>query len=168
MDEQTLIWWGMGLFAAAGLLVVVELLIPTGGIVGLVASLTAIAGVVAFWQVNELLGIASLLGSIVLGVGAFFLAFRVLPNTPLGRGLVLMENEEDERRHEEALRAEREAAQALVGAEGVAMTDLRPVGSAEIEGARVEVLAQGGSLDAGTRVRVVSVEGNQVKVRPAG
>jgi len=47
----------------------------------------------------------------------------------------------------------------------VAKTDLRPIGQADIEGEVLEVLAEGGVIDAGERIRVTSVSGNQVKVR---
>ena len=58
-----------------------------------------------------------------------------------------------------------EQEQALVGAVGTALNDLHPIGTAQIEGAKIEVLAEGGAIDAGTPLRVTKVEGNQVKVR---
>jgi membrane-bound serine protease (ClpP class) len=56
-------------------------------------------------------------------------------------------------------------APALVGAAGVAVSDLRPVGICRINDLRLECLAEGGVIDAGRRVKVVSVLGNEVKVR---
>ena len=54
----------------------------------------------------------------------------------------------------------------LIGKEGVAITNLRPAGAAEVGGKRVDVVTDGEMIDKGTRVEVVEVEGNRVVVRP--
>jgi membrane-bound serine protease (ClpP class) len=51
------------------------------------------------------------------------------------------------------------------GQEGVAESDLRPVGVARIGDARVDVISEGGYVRAGTRVRVLEVEGARIVVR---
>lgn len=51
-----------------------------------------------------------------------------------------------------------------VGDEGVAATDLRPSGSAEIDGELVDVVSGLGYVDKGTRVRVTKVEAYRVVV----
>jgi membrane-bound serine protease (ClpP class) len=59
----------------------------------------------------------------------------------------------------------------LLGAHGVALTDLRPAGAAEIDGERVDVVAEAGYLPAGTDLVVVVDEGYRRVVRarpPAG
>jgi len=58
----------------------------------------------------------------------------------------------------------------LVGAVGFALTDLRPAGAAEIDGRRVDVVAEGGFLSAGTDLEVVLDEGYRrvVRARRAG
>ncbi|MCU0724108.1 MAG: NfeD family protein [Planctomycetes bacterium] len=55
----------------------------------------------------------------------------------------------------------------LVGKEGTARSILRPAGIAEIEGRRVDVVAEGRFIESGERVRVVKEEGNRVVVEPA-
>jgi len=54
----------------------------------------------------------------------------------------------------------------LLGAEGVAESNLRPAGRARIEGRRMDVVAEGRFVAPGTRVRVVAVQGNRITVRP--
>ena len=51
-----------------------------------------------------------------------------------------------------------------VGEEGVARTILRPAGKAEFGAALVDVVTDGEFLDAGSRVRVMMVEGDRVVV----
>jgi len=53
----------------------------------------------------------------------------------------------------------------LVGATGVATTDLRPAGVARFADERVDVVTLGDFIVAGTPVRVLRVEGNRVTVQ---
>jgi len=52
-----------------------------------------------------------------------------------------------------------------LGATGVAETDLRPAGRARIDGRHLDVVAEG-FVPPGGAVRVVSVRGNVITVRP--
>ena len=56
----------------------------------------------------------------------------------------------------------------LVGQEGVALTPLRPAGTARIGERKVDVVSDGEVIDPGTRVRVIEVKGNRVVVRAVG
>ena len=53
----------------------------------------------------------------------------------------------------------------LIGAKGVAATDLRPVGKVKIGTQRIEARAESTMIDAGADVRVVSATGTEVVVR---
>jgi membrane-bound serine protease (ClpP class) len=55
---------------------------------------------------------------------------------------------------------------ALLGKEGVALTKLRPSGTARIEDRKVDVVSEGEIIEVDTRVRVIEVKGNRVVVRP--
>jgi membrane-bound ClpP family serine protease len=52
------------------------------------------------------------------------------------------------------------------GSQGVAVTELRPLGRAEFGGKRYEVRCQTGHLAAGTRIEVISAEFGSLIVRP--
>lgn len=54
----------------------------------------------------------------------------------------------------------------LVGRTGVAISELRPVGTAEFDGERVDVSTEGDFVPAGTPVTVVEAEGMRLVVRP--
>ena len=54
----------------------------------------------------------------------------------------------------------------FLGHEGVVTTMLRPVGTADFDGVKLEVLAEGECIEAGARVRVVKVEGRKIVVCP--
>jgi membrane-bound serine protease (ClpP class) len=55
----------------------------------------------------------------------------------------------------------------LVGQTGIAASELRPAGVAEIAGERVDVTTEGDWIRSGTPVVVVHAEGMKVVVRPA-
>ncbi len=170
-DEGYYFAWGSGLYAAAFLLFLVEVLIPSGGIIGIAAVLVALAGVIAFFFADTTWGIISLLALIVLTPVLTAFALKVFPRTPFGKHLILGGDTDEEEEAREAHAAQREREQrereeALVGMEGVARTDLRPVGSVTFEDSVIEVQAEMGFVAAGTRVKVTRVEGNRVRVRP--
>jgi membrane-bound serine protease (ClpP class) len=56
----------------------------------------------------------------------------------------------------------------LVGAEGVAITPLRPAGTARIGDRRVDVVAEGALIASGEPVVVTLAEGARVVVRKKG
>ena len=56
----------------------------------------------------------------------------------------------------------------LIGAEGVAVTDLRPSGVGIFHDERVDIVSQSEWIEEGTPVRVVSAEGYRQVVRPIG
>ena len=53
----------------------------------------------------------------------------------------------------------------FMGKEGDVVTMLRPVGTADFDGVKLEVLSDGGIIEAGSRVRVVRVEGRKLVVK---
>lgn len=164
--NEALLFAGVGLLAVAVLLIVVEAFVPSGGVIGTVAVVAAIVGIYLLFRYKSAWGVSGLLATLVLGPMAFFSAVSMLPSTPIGRRLIGEPSEEEMlARQERELRLAEEY-RALIGAEGVAMTDLKPVGLARIGGKRYDVLAEGGLIDEGTRVRVTSAEPNLIKVRP--
>lgn len=54
----------------------------------------------------------------------------------------------------------------LVGQQGVAITPLRPAGTAQIGSDRIDVVTEGSFIDRGSPVEVTSVSGSRVVVRP--
>ncbi len=99
----------------------------------------------------------AVLGTIVGGA----LLGRLLPHTPLFRRLALA-----------AATARSEGFAAApdrpewVGRTGVAATALRPAGVVRIAGERLDVVSEGGFVEAGAPVRIVRVEGSRVFVAP--
>jgi membrane-bound serine protease (ClpP class) len=53
----------------------------------------------------------------------------------------------------------------LLNQTGTAFTNLRPSGTAVINGKRVDVVTEGQMIERGTRVKVIAVEGMRIIVR---
>lgn len=166
MTGEALLYAGVGLLAVAVLLIVVEAFIPSGGVIAMVAAAAALTGIVMLFRYSLGWGVAGLLTTVILGPFSFFFALSILPSTPMGKRLIGEPTEEEVLARQERELKLIEEYRALVGAEGVAMTDLKPVGTARIGGKRYDVLAEGGLIDLGAKIRVTSAEPNLIKVRP--
>jgi membrane-bound ClpP family serine protease len=167
--NEAMLLWGFGLFALAALLLVLELFIPSGGLLGGMAALSGIAGVIAFFQHSTTWGLTSLAALMILSPVAVWMMFKIWPYTPVGKAMILgspgTEGAEHARADAERREQERAAMAALIGKQGSALTDCRPVGQVEIEGERHEGLAQGSVVERGDRVKVTGVDGMSLKVR---
>ncbi|MFK7883177.1 MAG: NfeD family protein [Phycisphaerales bacterium] len=164
---EMLLFVGIGLLGLSLLLIVMEAFIPSGGIIGIVAAVCAIAGVIALWRFSMIWGVSGLLTVAVLGPMCFIWAMRIMPHTAFGRQLLGPDSEVLAEAQREARQSERDARLALLDAQGVALTDLRPVGTVEIDGEQHEASAEGGLIDRGQAVRVTGVSGLEIRVREA-
>ncbi len=165
MNGEAMLFWGIGLLAAALLLVILEVFVPSGGLIAIAASCCAVAGVVCLFRVSPTWGLVGILTLLILAPLAFSFALKVWPHTPIGRRM--LGEKPPEQVEAERLAAERERDQrlALIGQEGLVLTDLRPVGIVEVQGKRFDALSEESLIRAGSRVRVTVVEPNQIKVR---
>lgn len=163
MDD--LLIWGLTLMLAAGVMLVVEVFVPTAGILGVVAAVTALIGVVCLWRYNEYYGAGGLLAAVIIGPTIAYYGLKMYRHTPLGRKMIGVPDDEELERRRLAEEAEKAATHALVGKEGTALTDLRPVGMIQVGEQRLDALAEVVFIQKGSRVRVIGVSTGQVRVR---
>src|SRR5688572_1113179 len=161
-------WEELLLVSIGVVLVVLELLVLPGitvagiaGVVALVAGLgmTLIGAGATVSVIIGALGRVAL--SILLAMGGALALLRFLPNLPFGRRLVLETGMQSDVGYVSAPASDRR----WLGRTGTALSPLRPAGIAEIDGARVDVVSDGGFIDAGTSIEVTRVDGNRVVVR---
>ena len=143
------------------LLVVAEVFFPSGGVLGFFAAVLMIGSVyMAYTKGGFASGLYFAAAETVLVPVMIFLAFQMLPYTPMGKILLgsaptAEEVETDDIR------------QALVGRVGTALTKLLPAGAVEIEGQVIDCVSQSQAIEPGEYVRVVEVSANRVVVRRA-
>lgn len=171
--NDVLILWAAVLFGISLVLLVVELFVPSGGLIGFLAGASAIGSLVALYVYDPMWGFAGTGAYIVLFPIIIVMMFKFWANSAYGRRLVLGGEEfsgydeggvataSEMARQERA----RELAQ-LVGHEGTTETALRPVGTVRIDGRRIDALAEGEMIEAGMPITVVAAYDNQLKVRP--
>jgi hypothetical protein len=164
------------LFVLGLILIGLEIFVLPGfGVAGLSGILLVVGslGLVAYghWpRTNEeWIGFGHKLGPFGLGIlGALAAALalvRYLPHLPFANRLLLHpQTEENEMGGESAVHLYPELA-GLLGAIGVAATPLRPAGKVQFGDEFVDVVAEGGYVQPGTRVQVIEIEGNRVVVK---
>ncbi len=150
------------LFILAGGLIVLELFIPSQGILTIAAAASLVYGIVQCFLVSPWLGfIVTVITVATLPV--FIVAMvRIWPNTWIGKRVAIRK----------AQRAEPGGSipdagklDTLLGQTGQTITDLRPVGAVMFGQDRIDCVAETGQIEKGSEVTVIRVEGVRVVVR---
>ncbi len=137
-------------------LVVEAFVIPGFGLVGILGIVVLVGDAVYAWlTIGPLAGAVVLLLAATSGGAGVYLVMH----TRLGKRFRLASDLSDSR---SAVSVGREG---LVGAQGEAVTTLRPAGVVLIDGQRVDATTGGELIEKGTRIRVVVVEGPRIVVR---
>jgi membrane-bound ClpP family serine protease len=171
--NEAYLLWGFILAAAALGLLLLELLVPSGGLLGLLCGVSAIGSIIAFFQYDTMVGVAATGIYIVLTPILLVFIFKLWIHSPLAKRLILggdtmgqTNGEQDQLKTSEKARLTRlEDLRQLIGVEGVTETALRPVGYVKINGQRLDAMAESGVVEAGMPVVVTDVYDNQIKVR---
>ena len=156
------------LLAAGVLIAILEVFIPSGGLLGIVSAGFFIGGIAVAWSHSGAWGMGTLLGCLVLIPILIVVGFRMFPHTPLGRKMILAPPTSESTasaagRTEPSPPAGTEPG-ITVGMAGRAGTDLRPSGTAFFNDRRVSVVTAGEWITRDAAVRVVKVEGNRIVV----
>lgn len=99
---------------------------------------------------------ASLVGAVVL----ILVLAKFLPRTTIFNKFILAVEEK-----KDAGFVSHSTTDELVGKEGVAITTLRPAGTAKIDGNRVDVVSESEYIEKGQKIKVIAVEGIRVVVK---
>lgn len=156
-------FWPILLLILGILLVFLEVFVPSGGILGLLAGCSVLASIVVAFSDGFVTGTVMLAIAILVVPVVIASAVKWWPHTPLGK-LVLAKRPESE---DEVLPdTEEYHRDDLIGSRGVAKSDLLPSGDVEIEGRVYDAVSVGMAIGRGEPVRVVGVEIQRLVVRP--
>jgi membrane-bound serine protease (ClpP class) len=143
------------LLLAGAVLLALETVLP-GLIAGIIGLICLIAGVVVSYSELGARGGNLVLACTLIGlIIGTLLYFRYFPESRVARLFVsqrVIGNVDAEQT-------------SLLGQTGKALTILRPSGTAVINGRRVDVVTEGGLIEAGTPVKVIAPEGMRTVVR---
>lgn len=156
-------FWPIACMAAGLTLLIVEVFVPSGGLIGFLAVGLL---VISLWQafaISAGTGAVFVVALIGLLPGVLALAFYLWPKTPMGKWIFLPPPDPEQFAPEPA--GPRLAH--LVGQYGRTLTPLRPSGLVDFEGRRLDALSEEGLIPSGALVRAVQIRAGQVIVRPA-
>ena len=151
----------IAVFLAGVLMIIVEILLPTVGLLaglGVAAMLYSIVLALG----GDIGALAALGIALVISVILFLLIVSRLPSSRLWNKIVLQKSSRTEEGYVSAL----EQAEHL-GKSGEVLTELRPSGTARIDGRPVDVISEGAFIQKGKQIVVLSVNGSRVVVREA-
>ena len=177
-------WWEIGAIVLGIALIAIEIFVLPGfgffGVVGFVALFGGLIGTFIPNNAGMFPGsnsaareaftgmITIVLGALTAGIGMYFVSkhFGTIPF--LNRLILTAQADNDEPVPLVAMMDLDTSGQVRVGDEGVAATNLKPVGQAEIGDHLVDVTADLGFIAAGTPIRVVGVDAWRVLVEATG
>lgn len=137
--------------------IIIEFFVPAGGLIGLAGAASIIGSIVAaYMKLGAIWGTVTLVVMLITVPLLISFYFKIFPRTPLGKRLILSQVNRDR---------SGQRYNGLDGEEGIAATNLRPSGKAEIKGEKHSVVSIGEYIKGGERVRVVKVEGSRIVVR---
>lgn len=152
--------WAIILMLIGCALVVLEVFVPSGGILGMLSGLAILGSIIFAFRRDPTAGLVFVLISMVAVPTLLALAFRVWPHTPMGKAFLGELPSEEELKPIDTRRE-------LVGRMGVAKTMMLPSGSVLVDGHLLDAVSQGDAIEPGVPIVVVEVRANRVVVRQA-
>ena len=157
-------WWlvfAIFLYFACAVLIIAEVFVPSGGLISLCALACLVGGTVIFFQYSATAGWIGVGIAAVMIPGVLIFTYKIFPKTRFGKSVTLTP---PKRQQGDAIPDTSELKE-MLGEVGVVITPLRPVGTCDFAGKRVECVAEGGYIDKDKKVKVIDVESTQLTVR---
>jgi membrane-bound ClpP family serine protease len=140
------------------LVIIAEIIIPSGGILGILAAgLFGYSLYIVFSQVSATAGMVFVMADLVIIPVLVYVGIKFLARSPVTLRTRLSKGD--------GVTSQDAAQNAFLGMEGRTVTDLRPSGVALIHRQRIDVVTRGEYLDKETDIVVTAVRGNQIIVK---
>jgi membrane-bound ClpP family serine protease len=157
--------WAILLLVIGCVFIGLEVFIPSGGLISVLAAVAIITSIViAFWEsptTGPVTGLIFSAVTVVIVPTVIATAFKYWPRTRMGKAFLGELQTEKDVLPEDPRRE-------LIGRVGVARSKMLPSGAVEIDGQMIDAVSQGQAIEPGTYVVVAEVRANRVVVRPAG
>jgi membrane-bound ClpP family serine protease len=155
--------WPLLLLALAVVLLVAEVFVPSGGLIGLLGICCLGLSLWEAFQHSTEFGLLLLAGDSILLPMTMAVAFYLWPKTPLARRVFLKPPTPEEIVEPSAVRY----FDHLVGRFGKTLTPLRPSGLVDFDGRRLDGISEDGLIPAGALIVAVRSRSGRVVVRSA-
>ena len=147
------------LLIAGFCILALELFVPSAGLLGAFAGCMIIASVVMAFLTSWYTGMFFLIAILLLLPVMLILMIKIWPHTPIGKRLL-----SDDETLADVLPQGKHYD--LAGKTGIAKTMMLPSGQVVIDGQKYDAISDGFAIEAGDRVKVVSIKENRIHVQP--
>ena len=157
-------WWlvfAIFLYLASAALVIAEVFVPSGGVISICAFACLIGGLMIFFHRSTTAGWIGIIIAVIMIPSVLVVAYKMFPKTRFGKSVMLTP---PKRQRGDAIPDTAELKD-MLGAVGFVLTPLRPVGTCDFSGQRVECVAESGYIDKGKKIKVIRVQETQLTVR---
>ena len=148
------------LFIIGLLLLIAEMFMPGFGIAGGTGLVMLIIGII-LTAGSPFEAMVMVIILLVLVAAVLLVILRSAKKGKLAKKLILW----SAAKHEEGFSTSADTS-AWAGKEGIALTVLRPAGTGEFDGQRLDVVSEGSFIKKGTKIIIVQAEGRRIVVEP--
>jgi membrane-bound serine protease (ClpP class) len=152
--------WSILLMLVGCVVLVLEVFIPSGGILAVLSAAAFIGSILIAFQQGPVTGFTFVMTTVVAVPLVLVLAFHYWPKTRIGKAFLGELPTDADVLPDDPHRA-------LLGRVGIARSKMLPSGAIEIEGQMVDAITPGQAIEPGQYVVVIEVRANRVVVRPA-
>lgn len=160
-------FYAIALLIAFYALVAAEILIPSGGILGLTAAVVAVTSIIIGSTYSISMGLTLLLIYLITTPILFAIMVRLWPRTRIGRQMLNRDTLQSDTTLPPPTTLDGTPLDDFVGRIGVATSNLLPSGQVKVDGHKTDAVSTGLPIDAGTKVMVVRVNAGKLQVREA-
>ena len=140
------------------LVIIAEIIIPSGGILALLATgLFGYSLYLVFTNISASAGMAFIIADLIIVPILVYFGIKFLAKSPVTLRTKLSK--------EDGVTAQSLDQKDYLGSLGLAITNLRPSGLARIKDERLDVVTRGEYLEKQTEIVVIAVRGNQIVVK---
>jgi membrane-bound ClpP family serine protease len=153
--------WTFLFFGLAFIIAILEIFVPSGGILAVLAIALLVTSIFFSFQVNVFFGCIYTLFVCLLVPVFLWVALRMWPQTWIGRQILLTPEDDPALVPNEELMSLKQ----LVGKYGMAKSKMLLGGLIEIEGKRYNAVSDAEPIESGEIVNVIRIEGTSIIVR---
>ncbi len=155
------LYWSLILVAVGLTVIVLELFIPSAGVLGIIAAILLISGVIVGFVSGIQTGLIMLLAVLIILPVMFAVLIKAWPHTPIGRRILIGPVS-----HEDVIPQGEYYTEikTLEGQLGVVRTIMLPSGMVMINGKKYDAISDGMALEPGDTIKVAAVRGNRIVV----
>lgn len=160
-------YYAIGLLIAFYAIAIAEILIPSGGFLGLSAVVVAVTSIIIGYTYSGTMAVTLTLIYVITTPILIGLLIRFWPSTKIGRRMLNRETLETDSALPEPTTIDGTPLSEFVGRIGIATSNLLPSGEVKMDGHRTGAISTGLPIDVGTAVMAVRLHSGKLQVRAA-